>query len=205
TRPLAGHRRLMKQHSIKDPHAPANKPDGIAKGAKRFSHFNRAVAAKGDRPAESTPSGFVRDEVYEATPGVAQALAAIDARRAAVLVAGRAGTGKTRLVQYIKSRPGGGVQATGCPTRGAALNARPQTIHSFFHLEHAVLDGKNLSRAGKFGSLYRRINRLVIDEISMVRADVIDAIDARLRQVRGDKRPFGGVQIVMVGDFLQLP
>jgi ATP-dependent DNA helicase PIF1 len=91
------------------------------------------------------------------------------------------------------------------PTGIAALNARAQTIHSFFHLEHAVLDARNLSRGGKFGSLYRRMKRLVIDEISMVRADVIDAIDARLRQVRGDKRPFGGVQVVMVGDFLQLP
>jgi ATP-dependent DNA helicase PIF1 len=108
-------------------------------------------------------------------------------------------------VQYIKSRPGGELQATVAPTGIAALNARAQTIHSFFHLEHAVLDAKNLSRGGKFGSLYRRMKRLVIDEISMVRADVIDAIDARLRQVRSDKRPFGGVQVVMVGDFLQLP
>jgi ATP-dependent exoDNAse (exonuclease V) alpha subunit len=194
----------MKQHSVKQSHVPASKLGGVAKDAKRFVHFNRAVAAQGDRPAESEQP-FVRDEAYEATPEVARALAAIDARAVAVLVAGRAGTGKTRLVQYIKSRPGGELQVTVAPTGIAALNVRAQTIHSFFHLEHAVLDAKNLSRAGKFGSLYRRINRLVIDEISMVRADMIDAIDARLRQVRGDKRPFGGVQIVMVGDFLQLP
>jgi ATP-dependent DNA helicase PIF1 len=195
----------MKQHSVRQPQVAASKPDGVAKHAKKFTHFNRAVVAQGDRPAESGQSAFVRDAAYEATPEVAQALAAIDARAALVLVAGRAGTGKTRLVQYVKSRPGGELQATVAPTGIAALNVRAQTIHSFFHLEHAVLDAKNLSRAGKFGSLYRRINRLVIDEISMVRADVIDAIDARLRQVRGDKRPFGGVQIVMVGDFLQLP
>jgi ATP-dependent DNA helicase PIF1 len=195
----------MKQHSVRQPHVPARKLDGVAKDAKTLSQFNRAIAAQGVRPAESAQSAFVRDEAYESTPEVARALAAIDARAAAVLVAGRAGTGKTRLVQYIKGRPGGELQVTVAPTGIAALNVRAQTIHSFFHLEHAVLDAKNLSRAGKFGSLYRRINRLVIDEISMVRADVIDAIDARLRQVRGDKRPFGGVQIVMVGDFLQLP
>src|SRR5258707_1852272 len=191
----------MKQHSVKQPVESAPQPGD----AKKFANFNRSVAAKGGAPAQPAESAFVRDETYEAPPGVAQALAAIDARTPAILIAGRAGTGETRLVQYIKSRPGGELQATVAPTGIAALNARAQTIHSFFHLEHAVLDARNLSKGGKFGSLYRRMKRLVIDEISMVRADVIDAIDARLRQVRGDKRPFGGVQIVMVGDFLQLP
>ena len=189
----------MKQHSVKQPAESAHQPGD----AKKFANFNRSVAVKGSAPAQ--PAAFVRDEAYEASPGVGQALAAIDARAPVILIAGRAGTGKTRLVQYIKSRPGGELQATVAPTGIAALNARAQTIHSFFHLEHAVLDAKNLSKGGKFGSLYRRVKRLVIDEISMVRADVIDAVDARLRQVRGDKRPFGGVQIVMVGDFLQLP
>jgi ATP-dependent DNA helicase PIF1 len=171
-------------------------------GGKKFAHFNRSGTGKPSPPPEKA---FVPDPAYEASPGVKEALAAIDARTPVVLIAGRAGTGKTRLVQYIKSRPGGELQATVAPTGIAALNARAQTIHSFFHLEHAVLDARNLSRGGKFSSLYRRMKRLVIDEISMVRADVIDAIDARLRQVRADKRPFGGVQIVMVGDFLQLP
>jgi len=171
-------------------------------GAKKFGHFNRGVAA-GKAPAGD--AAFVRDAAYEASPGVAEALAAIDARAPVVLIVGRAGTGKTRLVQYIKARPGGELQATVAPTGIAALNARAQTIHSLFHLEHAVLDARHLSKGGRFGPLYRRMRRLVIDEISMVRADVVDAIDARLRQVRGDKRPFGGVQVVMVGDFLQLP
>ncbi len=188
----------MKQPSIKQPKGEALKPGS----ARKFASFNRDVTPKRGAASETE---FVRDEAYEATPGVCQALAAIDARAPAILITGRAGTGKTRLIQYLKSRPGGELQATVAPTGIAALNARAQTIHSLFHLEHAVLDAKNLSRGGKFGSLYRRMKRLVIDEISMVRADVIDAIDARLRQVRGDKRPFGGVQIVMVGDFLQLP
>ena len=154
-----GKRGLMKQ-----PQGLADKPGG----AKRFANFNRGVAGKGN----SADATFARDEACEASPGVGQALAAIDARTPAVLIAGRAGTGKTRLVQYIKSRPSGELQATVAPTGIAALNAQAQTIHSFFHLEHAVLDAKNLSKGGKFGSLYRRMNRLVVDEISMVRADV---------------------------------
>jgi ATP-dependent DNA helicase PIF1 len=183
---------------MKQPHQSLEKPVS----ARKFASFNGAVALQGNA-APKEP--FVPDETYEASPGVGQALAAIDAKMPVMLIAGRAGTGKTRLVQYIKSRPGGELQATVAPTGIAALNARAQTIHSFFHLDHAVLDARNLSRGGKFGSLYRRMKRLVIDEISMVRADVIDAVDARLRQVRSDTRPFGGVQIVMVGDFLQLP
>jgi ATP-dependent DNA helicase PIF1 len=185
------------------PGKPAMAPE------RSFASFNRGQAAAsfnpvkpGNAKAEAT---FVRDAAYEASPGVHEALGAIDAGTPAVLVAGRAGTGKTRLVQYLKARPGGELQVTVAPTGIAALNAGAQTIHSFFHLEHAVLDARNLSTGGKFGSLYRRMKRLVIDEISMVRADVVDAIDARLRQVRSDKRAFGGAQVVMVGDFLQLP
>src|SRR5262249_43155642 len=111
-------------------------------GGKKLANFIHGVVAKASATSETA---FVRDEAYEATPGVRLALAAMDAPPPAVLITGRAGTGKTRLVQYIKSRPGGELQATVAPTGIAALNARAQTIHSFFHLEHAVLDAKNLS------------------------------------------------------------
>jgi ATP-dependent exoDNAse (exonuclease V) alpha subunit len=178
-------------------------------GAKKSGSAHRGATAKKREAAAiaaaAAAANFKRDEPYEASPGVAEALGAIDAGTPAVLIVGRAGTGKTRLVQYLKARPGGELQASVAPTGIAALNARAQTIHSFFHLEHAVLDARNLARGGKFSSIYRRMKRLVIDEISMVRADAIDAIDARLRQLRGNDRRFGGVQIVMVGDFLQLP
>jgi ATP-dependent DNA helicase PIF1 len=168
---------------------------------KQFGKFSRGVAAMQSR----TAGEFKPDEQYEASPGVTEALAAVDAGAPAILVIGRAGTGKTRLVQYLRARPGGELQATVAPTGIAALNAQAQTIHSFFRFEPTVLDAANLSDGGKFGSVYRRMKRLIIDEISMVRADLIDAMDARLRKVRADQRRFGGVQIVMVGDFLQLP
>jgi ATP-dependent DNA helicase PIF1 len=179
-------------------------------GARKLSTFKHDVApqrvsnGKAPRAREPEPE-FVCDEAYEASPGVAQALAAVDANAPVILLTGRAGTGKTRLVQYMKSRPGGELQATVAPTGIAALNARAQTIHSFFHLEHVVLDAKRLPKGRGFGGIYRRMKRLVIDEISMVRADIIDAIDVRLRTIRMDNRPFGGVQVIMVGDFLQLP
>jgi ATP-dependent DNA helicase PIF1 len=181
---------------MKPPH-----PQKAPAQAKTLGKFGRGLAAARSRAAAQ----FERDEAYEGSPGVAEAIAAVDAGAPAILVVGRAGTGKTRLVQYLKGRPGGELQATVAPTGIAALNAQAQTIHSFFRLEPTVLDAANLSDGGRFGSVYRRMKRLIVDEISMVRADLIDAMDARLRRVRADQRRFGGVQIVMVGDFLQLP
>jgi ATP-dependent DNA helicase PIF1 len=164
---------------------PQKTPASSAK-TKQFGKFGRGGAALQSRPTGE----FKRDESYEASAGVAEALAAVDAGAPAVLIIGRAGTGKTRLVQYLKARPGGELQATVAPTGIAALNAQAQTIHSFFRLEPTVLDAANLSDGGKFGNVYRRMKRLIIDEISMVRADLIDAMDARLRKVRGYRGPF---------------
>jgi ATP-dependent exoDNAse (exonuclease V) alpha subunit len=146
-----------------------------------------------------------QDQDYETSPGVCDALAAIDSGCPAVLVTGRAGTGKTRLVHHLRERPGDDKQAVVAPTGVAALNARAQTIHSFFQLPFGVLDSRALTPARNVGKLFRHMQRLIVDEISMVRADILDAMDARLRQSRRDPRPFGGVQVVLVGDFLQLP
>lgn len=141
---------------------------------------------------------------YEDSPGVREALAAVDSKRPIILIAGRAGTGKTRLVHYLRERSGGDKQAVVAPTGVAALNARAQTIHSFFQFPFGVIDARNLKPTRIAGKLFRNMERLVIDEVSMVRADILDAIDAKLRQTRGSMAPFGGVQVVLVGDFLQL-
>lgn len=153
-------------------------------------------------PSGDTPA---RPPDYEDSPGVREALVAVDGGRPVVLITGRAGTGKTTLVHHLRERAGGETQAVVAPTGVAALNARAQTIHSFFQFPFGVLDPQRLRPSRNAGKLYKRMQRLVIDEISMVRADILDSIDAKLRQARGDARPFGGVQIVLVGDFLQLP
>lgn len=173
-------------------------------GTVRFEDFPHLPPIQ-PLPPDGRRQTFLRDEAYEASPGVAQALRAVDGGSPAILILGRAGTGKTRLVKYLKERPGGERQAVVAPTGIAALNAEAQTIHSLFRLPPHVLDAKNLADSAPSGALFNHMQRLVIDEISMVRADMLDAIDRRLRQMRRDPRPFGGVQLVMVGDFLQLP
>ena len=152
-----------------------------------------------------TQQDFVPDPHYEALPGIAETLKAIDDRSPVILVMGRAGTGKTTLIRYLKQRPGGETQAIVAPTGVAALNAGAQTIHSFFQLPPVLLNPDQLEQGRYFGQIHKKMTRLVIDEISMVRADVLDAIDARLRGIKGSQTPFGGVQVVMVGDFMQLP
>jgi len=160
--------------------------------------------SQGARRAASRPE-FIPDKSYESLPGVQEVLRAIDGRDPAVLVLGRAGTGKTTLIRYLRQRPGGDAQAIVAPTGIAAQNATAQTIHSFFHLPPAILNSAQLPEGKYFGPLYRKLSRLVIDEISMVRADLLDAIDVRLQTIRENRAPFGGVQVLMVGDFLQLP
>lgn len=129
----------------------------------------------------------------------------------ALFLTGRAGTGKTTFLCDFRERSAKRV-AVVAPTGIAALNARGVTMHSFFQLPFApfVPDGRSVTKQIKFNfrreriKAIRAIDVLVIDEISMVRADVLDAVDAVLRLVRRNERPFGGVQMLMIGDLGQL-
>lgn len=121
-----------------------------------------------------------------------------------VLVQGKAGTGKSTFIGYLKKYLPGNV-AFVAPTGLAALHIGGQTIHSFAKFPSKVLRRRD-AREQKNRSLYRNLNTLVIDEVSMVRADMFDVLDEFLR-INGPYRelPFGGIQIVMVGDLYQLP
>ena len=142
-----------------------------------------------------------------------------------IFLTGKAGTGKTTFLRAI-------VQSTFkktvivAPTGIAALNAGGVTIHSFFQLPFSgfipefgdamLIEGttkfetkKTLLRHFRLNSkrkkLMRSIDLLIIDEVSMLRADLLDAIDWTLRNVRGNNDPFGGVQVLFIGDLFQLP
>lgn len=117
---------------------------------------------------------------------------------------GGAGTGKTTLLkQFVEKYPGG--TAVVAPTGIAALNCGGQTIHKFFGFPARSVD-KDALQLSKNSLLFRRIETLVIDEISMVRADVMDNIDFSLRKYREQPdAPFGGVNLLLVGDLYQLP
>ena len=158
------------------------------------------------RPAPAAKSNTPRDTDYEGIEGVREVMAALSKGAPVVFTHGGAGVGKSHLIRYLRSGPGGERQVIVAPTGVAALNTGGQTINSFFQLPPRVIDASHLDPFnGKPPRLWREMSRLVIDEVSMVRVDLLDAVDSRLRQMRGDQRPFGGVQVMMVGDPLQLP
>ena len=125
-----------------------------------------------------------------------------------IFLTGRAGTGKTTFLKTVveRSKKRSIVVA---PTGVAAINAGGMTIHSFFQLPFTpFVPNARIKSKFDFGKEKRRIiaslDLLIIDEISMVRSDLLDAIDSVLRRFRDRYKPFGGVQLLMIGDLQQL-
>ncbi|MFK4836467.1 ATP-dependent RecD-like DNA helicase [Microbacterium sp. ZW T2_14] len=128
----------------------------------------------------------------------------IEDTREHVFVTGRAGTGKSTLLQHLAWNTSKQI-AVCAPTGVAALNVEGQTIHSLFKLPLGIIGAHDEDQSDATRKLLNAIDTLVIDEISMVNADLMDAIDRALRKARGRRsEPFGGAQIVMFGDPYQL-
>lgn len=133
-----------------------------------------------------------------------------------VFLTGKAGTGKTTFLRHIVDTTSKRAVVL-APTGVAAINAQGSTIHSFFGLPLCpyLPDVKELKTEYQMPERFHRIKRekeriirtmdlLIIDEISMVRADLLDAVDMTLKRVRHSTKPFGGVQLLMIGDAQQL-
>ncbi len=123
-------------------------------------------------------------------------------------ITGKAGTGKSTVLSYFKQTTKKKGVAIVAPTGAAALNVNGQTIHSLFKLDFEPQDTHSKSKVSTNPAVLdvlRSIKMLIIDEISMVRADVMDMIDAKLRLANKNDLPFGGCQIIAFGDLYQLP
>ncbi len=128
-----------------------------------------------------------------------------------IFLTGRAGTGKTTFLHHLKEHSPKRMVVT-APTGVAAINAAGVTLHSFFQLPfgpqipgYHTAAGKEEQRFARDKiNIMRSMELLVIDEISMVRADLLDAVDRVLRRFRHNDLPFGGVQLLMIGDLQQL-
>ncbi|MFC2033090.1 AAA family ATPase [Chloroflexota bacterium] len=123
-----------------------------------------------------------------------------------VFITGRAGTGKSTLLEYFRNTTKKKVVVL-APTGVAALNVKGQTIHSFFRFKPGIIpDRVKKLRSDNKESIYRKLDIIVIDEVSMVRADLLDCVDRFLR-LNGPEanKPFGGIQMAFIGDLYQLP
>ena len=150
----------------------------------------------------------------EQNPESALAWQFIESTGTHLFLTGKAGTGKTTFLRKLKQESPKRMVVV-APTGIAAINAGGVTIHSFFQIPFApYVPESSFSTNGKasyrfrFGkekiNIIRSMDLLVIDEISMVRADLLDAVDEMLRRYRDPYKPFGGVQLLMIGDLQQL-
>jgi len=120
-----------------------------------------------------------------------------------IFITGRAGTGKSTFLEYFKKHTQKKVVFL-APTGVAALNIGGETIHSFFRFKPDISPDKIKKISGKRADIYKNLDTIVIDEISMVRADLLDYVDKFLRlNVRNE--PFGAIQMLFIGDLYQLP
>ena len=126
-----------------------------------------------------------------------------------IFLTGKAGTGKTTFLKNLKEQSPKRMIVI-APTGVAAINAGGVTIHSFFQLSFAPQIGIEKEQVAQMRfnkekiNIIRSMDLLVIDEISMVRADVLDAVDRVLRRFKNRMNPFGGTQVLMIGDLQQL-
>jgi ATP-dependent DNA helicase PIF1 len=167
-------------------------PDKKRSWAKAKANRRRELAKK---PAR---------ESIEINAQLQTAFDAVSANRPILFVTGGAGTGKSTFIRELRERFPDRQSVVLAPTGVAALNAGGQTIHSFCHLPlRPFLPGD--AREAEEPELIKALDMVIIDEISMVRADILDGVDAFLRLNRKSQEPFGGVQMVLVGDLFQLP
>ncbi|MDD5210633.1 MAG: AAA family ATPase [Elusimicrobiales bacterium] len=122
-----------------------------------------------------------------------------------VFVTGKAGTGKSTLLRYFRAHTSKKIVVL-APTGVAALNVEGETIHSFFRFKPGTTPDKVRRARKKEAEIYRELAAIVIDEASMVRADLMDCVDSFMR-INGPVpgKPFGGAQLILFGDLYQLP
>jgi len=129
-----------------------------------------------------------------------------DCLKRVVFITGKAGTGKSHFIKSLMTRLNEVVVLA--PTGLAALQVKGQTIHSFFNLPTHYIDQADLNRAWIFShqlTYLFHLQILIIDEVSMVRVDLLDNIDRILRLAKNRNLPFGGIYVILVGDLFQLP
>jgi ATP-dependent DNA helicase PIF1 len=153
----------------------------------------------------ASPQAIVIPDDFEITPDIEHAFGMMEHGRRHVYITGKAGTGKSTLLQYFKEKTRREIVVL-APTGVAAIHVGGSTIHSFFRFPPRLITPKEVRRIRGKEKLFDALEAIVIDEVSMVRADVMDAVDQSLRLNR--HRPdeaFGGVQVICIGDLYQLP
>ena len=157
--------------------------------------------------SDNKNTNFVVPENYENDPEIQPILEYLknNTSNRPVMITGKAGTGKSTLINYISNSDEFENVVVLAPTGIAAQNIGGQTLHSFFYLPAQIITGQVIADQKFQNKAWRTVDTIIIDEVSMVRCDMMDGINAILKKARNNPAPFGGVQMVMLGDFYQLP
>ncbi|UCH82148.1 MAG: AAA family ATPase [Nitrospiraceae bacterium] len=147
---------------------------------------------------------FIKGKKIDFNEQFLHALTVMEETDKNVFVTGRAGTGKSTLLQYFRENTDKNVSVL-APTGVAAVNVKGQTIHSFFNFRIGVTPDTVHKIRPRDRDLYTNLDAIIIDEISMVRADLLDCVDLFLRKHGKTTGPFGGIQMIFIGDLYQLP
>jgi ATP-dependent exoDNAse (exonuclease V) alpha subunit len=139
-------------------------------------------------------------------PAINEALDLMENTSQNLFITGKAGTGKSTLLTYYRHHTKKKIVVL-APTGVAAINVQGVTIHSFFKFKHSVtLNSIKTIKGKEKKNIYKKLDAIVIDEISMVRADLLDCVDRFLRlNGKNPSQPFGGIQMIFIGDLYQLP
>lgn len=153
----------------------------------------------------NTPSQILEiPDNLEITPDFSRAYDLMENGSRNLFITGKAGAGKSTLLQYFRTKTKRNVVVL-APTGVAAINVRGSTVHSFFLFPPRLITSKEVHRVKKKSDLFQSLEILIIDESSMMRADMLDGIDASLRLNRNEPyQPFGGVKVILFGDLFQL-
>lgn len=164
----------------------------------------RSPSPKTPRPSSAT-SERVNEPLngIEVTEQFSKSLKMVKHGRESIFITGRAGTGKSTLLRFLLGNIAGKAVVL-APTGLAAVAVNGQTIHSFFKFPPRIILPETI-RVSRQAALYRTLDTIIIDEISMVRADLMNGIDHFLRVNRNIDEPFGGVRVILIGDIHQLP
>lgn len=145
-------------------------------------------------------------KVLDFNPQFQKALDLLENSGKHIFITGRAGTGKSTLLQYFRDHTKKNIVVL-APTGVAAVNIEGQTIHSFFRFKPGVTlkEARGAAKKCEKMKIFHKLECVVIDEISMVRADLLDCVNEFLKTIRKNKLAFGGVQMIFFGDLYQLP
>jgi ATP-dependent DNA helicase PIF1 len=177
----------------------------VAPSPADFSKLTKSIIPEQGRRQDKTFTSYPAPMAdIEVLPEYEFILQALKAGCPSIFVTGKAGTGKSTLIQWLCQ------QLQGCavvaPTAIAAVNVRGDTIHSFFGLPPAHIDPDgNFIVKDRNRLVLENVKYLIVDEVSMVLPNMVDAMSTILKKVRRNNIPFGGVPTIFIGDLLQLP